>query len=347
MTARVTIVLPCRNEERYIGACLDSILATDYPRDHLELLVVDGQSEDRTREIVAHYAGRLPRLVRLLDNPHRVVPAGLNIGIRAATGAIIARMDAHVAYPHDYLTRLVAALETTEAANVGGCIATLPASESATGRAIAIALAHPFGVGNSYFRTGAPDSAPRWVDTVPFGCFRREVFDRVGLFDEDLVRNQDDEFNHRLLRHGERVLLLPDVVSTYYARETWTQLARMYFQYGYFKPLVARKLRRVMTLRQLAPPAFLLGLVSGLGTFFWPPAVFAWAAALLAYGALAAGYSLPAARRHGWRCAIALAVTFPILHLSYGCGFLRGAWDAFVTRHRWGSGDPTAVPLSR
>ena len=340
---RVSIVLPCRNEARYIGACLESILSADYPHEGMEILVVDGRSDDGTRDIVARFTAAYPN-IQLLDNPRRVVPAALNIGVRAATGAVIARMDAHVVYPPNYLPRLVAALQETGADNVGGCIVTLPADPSPVAQAVAIALSHPFGVGNSYFRVGAP--APRWVDTVPFGCYRREVFDRLGEFDEELVRNQDDEFNHRLLRHGGKVLLVPDVVSYYYARGSRRMMARMYYQYGYFKPLVARKLGRVMTLRQLAPPAFVAGVFAGgLSALVWPPAGWAWGAMAAAYLLAVAVCVLPVIRQHGVRCALTLAGAFPLLHFSYGLGFLRGAWDALVARRRWR--DPAAVPLSR
>jgi len=343
VTARprfVSIVLPCRNEEPYIGACLDSILAGDYPRDRLEVLVLDGRSDDRTREIVAQRAGRAPA-IRLLDNPQRVTPAALNLGIRAARGEVILRMDAHVEYPPHYVTRLVAALEATGADNVGCLLATVPADSSPVARAIAVATAHRFGVGNSYFRIGT--TVPRWVDTVAFGCWRREVFERIGLFDEDLVRNQDDEFNFRLVARGGRILLLPDVVARYYARRTLGQLARMFYQYGYYKPLVARKVGRVMTVRQLVPALFLLTLTGAAALGAWVPlAAWAGAAAGAAYAAVDLGCAAAAAPRHGPRAALALAAAFPIIHFSYGLGFLAG-----LVGHRSRSAAPSAVPLSR
>ena len=341
---RLTIIVPCRNERRHIGVCLDSILASDHPRADLEVLVVDGRSDDGTREIVSEYAARHPE-VRLLDNPRGIVPSALNIGIRAATGDAVMRMDAHAVYPPQYVPRLLAALAESGADNVGGCVVTLPADPSAVARAIAIALSHPFGVGNSYFRIGA--SAPRWVDTVPFGCYRREVFDRVGLFDEELIRNQDDEFNHRLLRHGGRVLLVPDVVAEYYPRGSFVMLARMYYQYGYFKPLVGRKVGRIMTIRQLVPAAFLLTLaVVGLLGLVWPPARWLWLAIAGSYAAAVAAFALLGARGRGAGCAVALAAAFPVLHGSYGLGFLRGLWDLVAhPRGRWA--DPSALPLSR
>jgi glycosyltransferase involved in cell wall biosynthesis len=341
---RVSVILPCRNEARYIGACLDSILGGAYPADRLEVLVVDGNSTDDTRKIVKEYAERYPQ-VRLLDNPGRIVPKALNIGIRAATGDVIARMDAHVVYPPEYLPRLVAALAEGGADNVGGCVITLPADGTATAQAIAIALSHPFGVGNSHFRIGAREA--RFVDTVPFGCFRREVFARVGMFDEELVRNQDDEFNYRIVTRGGRIRLLPDVVCYYYARGSIAQLARMFYQYGAFKPLVARKVGRIMTLRQLVPAGFVAALAGALiGGVFWRPALLAGAsvAALYAAGVLACAAKV--ARSHGVRCAVALALVFPVVHLSYGIGFLRGLRGGlFGRRGRWR--DPATVPMSR
>lgn len=341
---RVTVILPCRNEARYIAACLDSILAGSYPVDRLEILVVDGASTDGTRAAVEEYVARYPQ-IRLLDNPGRIVPMALNIGIRAATGDVIARLDAHVVYPPEYLSRLVSALEETGVDNVGGCIITLPADGTATAQAIAIALSHPFGVGNSHFRIGTRES--RLVDTVPFGCFRRDVFNRVGMFDEELVRNQDDEFNYRIVSRGGRIRLLPDVVCYYYARGSMKQLARMFYQYGAFKPLVARKVGRIMTLRQLVPAGFVVAIAGSLlAGMFWKPALLAGAgvAAMYACGVLAS--VARAARSHGGRCAAALGLVFPVLHVSYGVGFLRGLRDGlFGRRGRWR--DPAAVRMSR
>ena len=318
----VSVVVPCLNEERYVAACLDSILATTYPVDRLEVLIVDGMSADRTRSIVAAYAKRHPA-VRLIDNPAHITPAGLNAGIRAARGDVIVRMDAHVVYPPDYIARSVAAQQETGADNVGPVIVTRPADGHAVARAIAVALSHPFGVGNSHFRIGSRER--RWVDTVPFGCFQRAVFDRVGMFDEELPRNQDDEFNFRLAKHGGHVLLEPGLVAYYYARGSIRQVARMWYQYGYFKPLVARKVGRVMTLRQLVPACFVLGLVGTAALSSWSPlARLAFATLSLAYTVLAVGCGLATARKQGVVCALTLPFIFVTIHTSYGLGFLQG-----------------------
>jgi glycosyltransferase involved in cell wall biosynthesis len=343
MTMRVSLILPCRNEGQHIAACLDSLLATTYPPDDLEILVIDGRSDDDTRAIVARYAER-HAMIRLLDNPRQIVPTALNIGIRAATGDIILRADAHALYPRVYIPRLVAALLASGADNVGGCVVTLPSDDSLTASAIATALSHPFGVGNSWFRLGRMVE-PRWVDTVPYGCWRRSLFDRIGYFDEELVRNQDEEFNYRLLRAGGRILLLPDVVSYYFARPSQRQLTRMLYQYGYFKPLVARKVGRVFTARQLAPPAFVTVLAGGGAlSLFWMPAAALWLAIIGAYAGTAVACALPAARARGLRGTLVLAATFPLLHVAYGYGFLRGLWRMVGRR---GFESPSTVPLTR
>src|SRR5256714_1495519 len=270
----VSVIVPCRNEERYIARCLDSIAATDYPRERLEVLAVDGLSEDRTRAIVADYVTRYP-FIRLLDDPARTPPTAVNTGIRAARGEIRVRMDAQGVYPPSYIPGLAAALQQTGADSVGGVLVTLPASQTAIAKAIAIAMSHPFGVGNSYFRVGVRE--PRWVDTIAFFCCRRETFDRVGLFDETLARDEDSEFNGRLIQAGGRILLVPHVTAHYYARDSLWQLARMYHQYGYSKPLVARKLGRVTTVRQLVPAGFVTALAAATPALPWGPG----AAALL------------------------------------------------------------------
>lgn len=340
----VSVIVPCRNEEQHIGRCLESILASDYPHERMELLVVDGMSTDRTRDIVAWYAARYP-VIRLLDNPRGITPAGLNLGIQSARGEVILRMDAHVIYLPSYLPILVHALFQRRADNVGGVLETLPGADTAVARAIAIGLSHRFGVGNSYFRVGT--SHARWVDTVAFGCFRRTAFERAGLFDEELARNQDDEFNFRLIRQGGRVLLMPTARAYYVARKSLRQLWRMYFQYGYFKPLVARKVKRVMTLRQLIPALFLTTLVTtaALGLWWRPAALVDLTIAGAYVGTVVTASALLAPRR-GLRVAAALTLVFPVLHFGYGVGFLLGIRDHLL-RPRRQTPALTALPLSR
>ena len=343
-TPLVSVIVPCRNERDHIDGCIDSILANDHPREHLELIVVDGESDDGTREILAARARAEPAL-RWLPNPARTTPAALNIGIRASSGRVIVRMDVHCRYPAHYIRTLVAWLDRSGADNVGGACRTLPANDTPAARAVAVALSHPLGVGNALFRVGV--SEPRWVDTVPFGCYRREVFERIGLFDEELVRNQDDEFNHRLLGHGGRILIVPDVISDYFARASLGKLALMYYQYGYFKPLVARKLGRVATLRQLAPPAFVLFLVLALlaAPFGRMAAIPLVGVAALYLGVVFAA-ALRVVLRSGPSLLAPLVAAFPVMHLAYGAGFLRGSLDLARRTHAATRPD-AAIPVSR
>jgi len=337
----VSVIIPCRNEVKYIGACLDSLLASDYPRERLEILIVDGMSDDGTRAVVERYAGASP-ITRMVDNTQRVTPAALNLGLAHARGSIVMLMGAHAACSSSYISGAVAWLARSGADAVGGLCIARPGRDSAVGRAIAAAVSHPFGVGNSHFRTGVDE--PRWVDTVPFACYRRELFDRVGHFDEQLLRDQDDEFNQRILRHGGRLLLVPGIASEYYARESFGQLWRMFFQYGYFKPLVVRKVGGVLTGRQLVPALFVSSLL--LAALLAPAlgvARLLFALALGAYMAVEMAVALTVTPRIGVRAGLALLLAFPVLHLSYGIGYLWGAVD-FLIRDRRAVGP---VALSR
>jgi glycosyltransferase involved in cell wall biosynthesis len=341
---RVSVIVPCRDEERYIAKCLDGILAADYPADRLEVVVADGRSGDGTRRIIERYAGQDPR-VRLLDNPRQITPAALNIAIRAASGDIVVRMDAHAVFPPSYIRQLVEALDESGAAVVGGSIETLPANDGPVAAAIAIAMRHPFGVGNSSFRVGS--GTRRAVDHVPFFCCRRELFDRVGLFDEELVRNQDGEFSARVIRGGGRVVLVPEARAKYFARGSLTKLARMFYQYGYYKVLTAVKVRRIMTARQLVPPAFVLALLgSALAALWLPAGALAFAGLTGTYAATVCAAASFAARGQHLRCAALLIVAFPLMHFSYAFGQLRRATE-LVIGARTQRTDPVLVPLSR
>ena len=340
----VSVIVPCRNEERFIRPCLERILATTYPLDRLEVLVADGRSDDATRAIVGELAERHPQL-RLLDNPLRITPAALNIAIRAARGEIVVRMDAHAYFPPEYVGLLVTALEETGAEIVGGAIDTRPASATATAQAIALAMRHPFGVGNSSFRIGT--TTRRAVDHVPFFACRRALFDQVGLFDEELLRNQDGEFSSRVRRHGGRIMLIPDARAEYFARDSLGKLARMFFQYGYFKVLTARKLQRLMTVRQVVPPAFLLALAAtALAAIWYRPGGYLFVGLLAAYGVAVVSASLHAARGHSARCGAVLLAVFPIMHFGHGIGQLRRALELMLPT-RLQRRDAVLVPLSR
>jgi glycosyltransferase involved in cell wall biosynthesis len=327
---KVTIIIPVRNEEQYIANSLDSILSGTYPHDQLEILVADGKSDDRTREIVHEYALK-HAFVKLLDNEMGTVPYAMNIGIRHSCGEVIVRMDAHALYPKNYVEKLVEALDVFGADNVGGVWITVPSSNTVEARAVAWILSHPFGVGNALYRTGQIE--PREVDTVPFGCYRREVFDKIGLYDEMLTRNQDDELNARLLRHGGKIFLIPDVKITYFARGSFAKMAKMLYQYGYFKPLVNVKISGAATWRQLVPPVFVMSLLlTGIGGIFFEALWVLLLVILLLYGMVSIVASISISRIRGWAVFPLLFIGFFITHLSYGCGYLRGIVDFMMLK---------------
>ncbi len=324
----VSIIVPCRNEVNFIAKFLDSLLANDYPKIKMEVLVVDGMSDDGTRDIIKSYMSQ-HGFISLINNEQRTTPVALNLGITHAKGEVVMRMDVHAEYPTNYVSGLLAVLDETGADNVGGLCHTVPANNSVIGKAIAIAMAHPFGVGNSYFRIGVVE--PRWVDTVPFGCYRKEVFDRIGLFDEELIRNQDDELNLRLIKHGGKILLVPQIVSNYYARDSLRNLWRMYFQYGYFKPLVVRKIGGVLTFRQIVPGAFVLSLVLLTLLAPWSSKALLFDNILLStYVAANLSASWVTAFRTKVPSAFALPFIFPVVHFAYGFGYLKGIYEFFL-----------------
>jgi glycosyltransferase involved in cell wall biosynthesis len=336
----VSVIVPCRNEVRYLQSCLDALLTNDYPADRTEILIVDGMSQDGTREIAARATAAHPS-VRLLDNAKMKTPAALNIGLAHARGSIIMRMDAHAICPSHYISTLVQYLRASGADNVGGLCRTCAADSGVMAGAIAATLSHPFGVGNSYFRIGT--TVPRWVDTVPFGCYRREVFDRIGAFDEDLPRNQDDEFNMRLLRAGGKILLVPDVVCDYYSRGLLRKLSLMMYQYGLFKPLVVRKVQGFLTLRQIVPALLLLFLVvTGVASFFHPIGLILFACITSLYVTALISSALTIAWRSKFSHGLASLVAFPCIHFSYGIGYWVGLWRFFVVARR----SSIAAPIS-
>jgi cellulose synthase/poly-beta-1,6-N-acetylglucosamine synthase-like glycosyltransferase len=320
----VSVIIPCRNEAGFLGACLDSILASDYPGGRMEVVIADGMSTDGSREILENYSRRFPH-VRAVDNPARVTPAALNRAIAAARGEVIVRMDAHAVIARDYLRRAVAHLQRSGADNVGGAMRTLARDRGPFATPVRLALSHRFGVGNSHFRTQASGGAsgPRWVDTVFGGCWRREVFERVGGFNERLARGQDMEFNLRLARAGGRILLAPDLHSYYYARATLASFCRHSWTNGVWAMLpFAYSPVLPVRWRHLAPMAF----VAALAASFAGPA---WLPAAVATPYLAASLGVSAAiayKERRARLAALLPVAFAVLHLSYGAGSLWGAF---------------------
>lgn len=321
MTPFVSVIIPCRNEVRFIAGCLESVLSNDYAGDRFEVLVVDGMSDDGTREILSRFCAHDPR-VRMLDNPDRITPSGLNRGIHAAQGEIIARVDAHARIARDYLSLCVKHLEESRADNVGGVMRTLAQGPGPFSEPILLVLSHPFGVGNSHFRVGS--DAPRWVDTVFGGCWRRDLFARIGGFNVKLRRSQDMEFSRRLAAAGGRTLLAPDVRSEYFARTRFIKFLRHNFVNGQWAILPFLHCQHIpVSWRHLIPLAFVLTLMSAAMAFraiAWPMAVVAGVYLLVNLGVSAQ----LAVKKSQPFLFFPLAITFFGLHFSYGAGSLCG-----------------------
>jgi len=317
-TPSVSVVIPMRNEESSIGECLEAVLAQDYPEDKLEVIVVDGDSEDRSAAIVEEFGLRTGR-VRLLCNPVRIVPPALNAAIRSARNEVIVRVDGHTRIASDYVRKGVETLLRTGAENVGGPM--IAVGGGVLGDAVARVTSSRFGVG-SYFHFGTEECE---VDTVYLGMWPRSLFARIGLFDEELVRNQDDELNYRLRKSGGRIVLNPEIRSHYQNRQSFRKLAKQYFEYGMWKVRVLQKHPMQMSWRHFVPPAFVLSLAVLL--VLAPIS----SAAALACAALGGFYvvtiGLLSARMSaadGWCAWFAALRAFAIIHLCWGAGFLVG-----------------------
>jgi succinoglycan biosynthesis protein ExoA len=333
----VSVMIPMRNEAASIGGCLDSVLAQDYPPDRFEVIVVDGESTDESPHIVGRYAERTGR-VRLLSNPRRIVPSALNIAIRAARGEIIMRVDGHTRLAPDYMRIGVETLQRTGADNVGGPMHAM--GGGVIGDAIAVATASRFGIG-SYFHFGLEEAD---VDTVYMGMYPRRVFERIGLFDEEMVRNQDDEFNYRLCKAGGRIVLTPAMRSSYQNRRDLRTLAKQYAQYGFWKVRVLQKHPRQMSVRHFVPPALVHGLLLPLVLAPWlPAAILVLLAQAAIYAAAVTVVAARLARRHGRQLLLPLAAAFATLHLSWGAGFVVGM-GRFAAN--WFTSEPPPPQLS-
>lgn len=331
----VSVLMPCRNEESFLGPCLDSVLAGDYPQDRLEILVLDGKSEDGTGAILDRYVDRHP-VIRRVENPDRISAAAMNRGLREARGEIIVRLDVHASYPPDYISRCVQRLVESGADCVGGMRRTEPRSPGLLAAAVVAAESDWFGVGNAHYRFRVKQ--PRPVDTVFAPCYRRSLFERVGPFREDLDRSEDIELHRRLLRSGGRILLFPDIVSTYFTRSDFLLNLRHRWKDGIWavRPLFLSRSASV-SLRHLAPLFFVLGLACGAGWIWIDPerghlGALVFCSAYLAANLLASLRS--AFRKRDPRLLPVLPVVFFGIHASYGLGSLIGFLQGMFFRPR-------------
>lgn len=317
----VSIVMPIRNESVCILAALESLAAQDYPVDQFEIVIADGISTDGTRELVSGFQAAHPTLqFQLIDNPQKIVPTGINLAIRASKGELILRADGHTTFPEDYVRQCVMTLKSMNCENVGGRM--LAVGDTDFGEAASTATSSPFGVGGALFHYGTYGA---WVDSVYLGCWPREVFRSVGLFDEELVRDQDDEFNYRLRSHGGRIWYNPEITSTYSPRNSPGSLFKQYFQYGFWKVRVFQKHPRQMSPRQFVPPLFVLALLSAVALAFavqWGWYALVGLLGVYLFACLAAAFFYGKGQKTVVILLLPLAYT--IIHTSYGLGFLIG-----------------------
>jgi len=311
----VSVIIPCRNEEAYISKNIDSILKQNY-KGGFEVLIVDGMSSDGTRGIVEAYNNSK---VRLIDNPHQFTPHALNIGVEKAKGDVFIILGGHAFLDENFIAENIKILTKDKSVGcAGGQIMNI--YENHTGEVIAKAMSSVFGVGNATFRTGGKAG---YVDTVAFGAYYKHVHNKIGGFDEDLVRNQDDEYNYKITKAGFKIYFDPKIISNYYVRGDIKKLFKQYYQYGYWKVYVNTKHKTITTIRQMIPLFFVLGLIGGgllsiiIPVFLW---LFVGGVSLYILLALFFGFKKSKKMIEGLK----VAMVFPILHFSYGWGYLIG-----------------------
>jgi len=331
----VSVIIPCWNEEKYISQCLDSIIVNDFPQEKLEVLVVDGISQDKTREVMESYAQKY-KFIKLVDNPKRFKPYAFNLGIQKADGEIIMILGAHASIEKDYISQCVKYLNEYQADNVGGVMVTIPRENTLIAKAIASALSSPFGVGNARFRIGS--KKPIWVDTVFGGCFRKELFRKIGFFNEELIHSQDLEFNLRLKKHGGKILLVPEIKSYYYALSDFKSFCRHNFRNGLWAVYPLKFVQHMpVSLRHLVPLAFVSSLIlAGILALFSPVffGLFLLISSLYLLGNLYFSAKIALAQKN-LLLVLVMPFIFSALHLVYGFGSLVGVFKVLFSGSFW------------
>lgn len=324
----VSVVMPVYNEARYIDKCVQSLLIQDYPKDEMEWIFVDGNSSDDTVARLKYFQRMYPDLIVIKNNPNKIVPYAMNIGIATSNGKYIIRLDAHADYKEDYISKCVYHLENSGAENVGGVAETK--SSGFTGSCIAKMLSSRFGVGNSEFRTNGKSG---YVDTVPFGAFRREVFTKYGGYDERLIRNQDNEMNYRIRKNGGKIYLSDDIRLSYYCRDSIKGISNMARKNGMWNVITTKLCPGAMGIRHFVPMVFVftiitLALLGILIKYFW------WllGAEIALYLLLDIYFSLKLAGTV--KEFFLVLLLFPIFHISYGIGSLNGIIKLFSKKYR-------------
>ncbi len=326
---KISVIIPIYNEEKYISKCLDSIIESNYDKNKMEVLLVDGGSVDKTVDIIKKYQKKYP-FFRLFYNPKKIVPVAMNIGIKEATGEYIIRLDAHSSYPKDYFSKLIYWHKKLDADNVGGVVITEVKNKTLTSNAIKNVLSDKLGVGSA-FRSGVDEI--KEVDTVPFGCYKKEVFDKIGLYDERLVRNQDIELNKRLKKNGGKIYLIPEIKCTYFARETFKDLAKNNFNNGLWNILTAYYTNSLnsLSLRHFIPLLFILSLLFSLLLGFFNKYFFY--LFLIILGLYLSIISIRSFQIKKETTFFHQLIAFLVLHFSYGIGSLVGIFKILKEKY--------------
>ena len=325
----ISILIPCRNEKKYIRGCLNSILQQDYPKEKMEVLVMDGISEDGTRKIIEDYGKKHP-FIRAIDNQKKFTSFAWNLGIKESKGEILILVGAHAAYQKDYVSKCVKYLKKYNADNIGGTMKTVAKEETIVAKTIALAMSHFFGTGGVRFRTGSKEVME--VDTVFGGCYKREVFNKIGLFNEKLHRSQDMEFNIRLKRAGEKILLAPDIVNYYYPKSNFKDFLLHSFDSGFWSIYPSKFTKKPLKLRHYIPLLFILGMMGTLiFSIFFSPFFTLFLIIVCGYLLLnlyfSAGISI---KEREFKYFLILPLVFVIRHFGYGFGSLWGLLNIWM-----------------
>lgn len=327
MNPLVSVIIPCRNEEKTIHLVLEALFEQSFPLQNMEIVIADGLSTDGTRRAIHAFSEAHPALfMRLVDNPKQIIPTGLNTAIKASKGELIVRMDAHSLPNQDYVQRCYNAHQEGKAENVGGVWKISPQNNGWVARSIAAAAANPFAVGDAHYRF---TEKAAYVDTVPYGSYKRELFEKIGYFDESLLANEDYEFNTRIRQSGGRIWLDPAIQCTYFARATFAALAKQYWGYGFWKAQMLKRYPETLRWRQALPPAFVLGLVVlALVGFIWP---IAWPVFAVIVGLYLAVQLVPAIqislKAGDIRLSIGVLIATLIMHFSWGTALIVGLFS--------------------